>query len=288
MSARRYCGRVFSEADIRLVRDLIRILPEANRAQLSRRVCTALQWLRPDGRLKDMSCRVAMIRMEKDGLIRLPAPLCKAVNSHYTPKITPASNPREPVCLGAGRLGALTFRPVENAKDSALYNELVHRYHYLGYKPLSGAQKRYMVYAGQHLLAVLGFGASAWTIAGRDRFIGWSDRQRRSKLQYVVNNARFLILPWVNSRNLASRILSVAAKRLPDDWQRQYGYQPVLLETFVHKDRYAGTCYRAANWIHVGQTKGRGKLGPYKPSVPVKHVFLYPLTPNFRHILASD
>lgn len=288
MGIRRYCGRSFSEDDIQFIRDLIGSQPETNRAQLSRRVCRALHWLRPDGRLKDMSCRVAMIRMEKDGLIRLPAPLHKAVISHYTPKITPASDPQEPICLGAGKLGSLTLRPVTNGKDSAFYNELVHRYHYLGYKPLSGAQKRYLVYARDRLLAVLGFGASAWTIAGRDRFIGWSDRQRRGKLQYVVNNARFLILPWVRSANLASRILSMAAKRLPDDWQRQYGYRPVLLETFVHKDRYPGTCYRAANWIHVGQTKGRGKLGPNKPSVPVKHVFLYPLKPNFREILTSD
>lgn len=289
MNAYRYCGRLFSENDIQLIRQLIASRPEANRADLSRQVCRSLGWLRPDGRLKDMSCRVAMIRMEKDGLIGLPAAKTKNGNGRHQPKITPASDPKVPICLGAGKLGDLTFRPVQSPKDSHLYNELIHRYHYLGYKPLTGAQKRYMVFAGDRLLAVLGFGASAWKVADRDRFIGWSAPQRRRNLQLVVNNARYLILPWVNCHNLASRILSIAAKRLADDWQQQYGFRPVLLETFVNKDRFKGTCYRAANWTYVGQTKGRGKLDKTNRCLlPVKLIFVYPLHRNFRQILASD
>lgn len=287
MKTYRYCGRLFSEKEIQHIRHIIDSHPQAHRADLSRLVCRSLPWLRPDGRLKDMSCRVAMIRMQEDGLIRLPAPLCKNGNGRHRPKITRASDPQPPICQAAGKLGPLTFRSVESQKDSALYNEFIHRYHYLGYKPLTGAQKRYMVYADSQLLALLGFGASAWQVADRDRFIGWSGDQRKCNLQLVVNNARYLILPWVKCHNLASRILSIAAKRLPDDWQQQYGYRPVLLETFVHKDRFKGTCYRAANWIHVGQTTGRGKLGGNQPQLPVKHVFLYPLTRNFRSILAE-
>jgi hypothetical protein len=289
MNAYRYCGRLFSENDIQFIRNLIHSQPEANRAELSRQVCRSLQWVRPDGRLKDMSCRVTMIRMQKDGLIRLPEPLRKNGNGRHQPEITRASDPQAPICLGAGQLGPLTFRSVESRKDSVLYNELIHRYHYLGYKPLTGAQKRYMVFAGSQLLAVLGFGASAWKVADRDRFIGWSREQRKRNLQFVVNNARYLILPWVNCHNLASHILSIAAKRLPDDWQQQYGLRPLLLETFVYKDRFNATCYRAANWIHVGQTTGRGKLGRSKRgALPIKHIFLYPLHPNFRNILSND
>jgi hypothetical protein len=287
INAYRYCGRLFSENEIQLIRYLIHSRPQAHRADLSRLVCRALPWLRPDGRLKEMSCRVAMIRMQKDGLIRLLAPLGKNGNGRHRPAITRASDPQAPICLGAGQLGPLTFRSVESREDSALYNELIHRYHYLGYKPLTGAQKRYLVFAGNRLLALLGFGASAWQVAGRDRFIGWSGEQRKRNLQFVVNNARYLIPPWVKCHNLASRILSMAAKRLPDDWQQHYGYRPVLLETFVHKDRFNGTCYRAANWIHVGQTSGRGKLGGNQPLLPIKHVFLYPLNRNFRSILAD-
>ena len=196
--------------------------------------------------------------------------------------------PTSPICQTAGKLKTLTFRSVESAKDSALYNEFIHRYHYLGYKPLTGAQKRYMVYAGNQLLAFLGFGASAWQVADRDRFIDWSSEQRKRNLQLVINNSRYLILPWVKCHNLASHILSIAAKRLPNDWQKQYGYRPVLMETFVHKGRFKGTCYRAANWVHVGQTTGRGKLGGNQPVLPIKHIFLYPLTRNFHTTLADS
>jgi hypothetical protein len=288
MNAYRYCGRLFSEDEIQLIRRLIHCHPQAHRADLSRLVCRSLPWLRPDGRLKDMSCRVAMIRMHNDGLINLPAPLCKNGNGRHRPVITRASDPQAPICLGAGQLGPLTFLPVQRREDSLLYNEFIHRYHYLGYKPLTGAQKRYLVFAGKQLLALLGFGASAWQIADRDRFIGWTREQRKRNLQLVVNNARYLILPWVKCHNLASHILSLAAKRLPDDWQQQYGYRPVLLETFVHKDRFRGTCYRAANWLHVGQTTGRGKLGGHRSRLPIKHVFLYPLSRNFRRILTGE
>jgi hypothetical protein len=133
-----------------------------------------------------------------------------------------------------------------------------------------------------------GFGASAWQCAPRDKYIGWTHDQRKNNLQYIVNNARFLILPWVKSKNLASKILSLACHRLADDWNERYGYSPVLLETFIENDRFQGTCYKAANWISVGQTKGRGKLGQSgKISVPIKDMWLYPLVRNFRQVLTS-
>jgi hypothetical protein len=167
-----------------------------------------------------------------------------------------------------------------------LWNELIERYHYLGYAPLPGAQMRYLVFSGPRLLAALGFGAAAWKVAPRDRFIGWNDDQRRRHLHLVVNNARFLILPWVTSPNLASCILGRILQQLPEDWKSRYGYRPVLLETFVQQERFRGTCYRAANWLRVGQTQGRGKLDcHHRPRLPVKDVYVYPLQKDFRATL---
>ena len=162
----------------------------------------------------------------------------------------------------------------------------IDRYHYLGFSKLPGAQMKYFVYSGEDLLALLGFGASAWRIAPRDHYIGWSDKKRRENLQLVVNNARFLILPWVDSKNLASKILSRVTQRLADDWQERYKYKPVLLETFVEKQRFSGTCYKAANWKLVGSTKGRGKKDISKDArLPKKDIFLFPLQKDFRIIL---
>lgn len=285
----RYCGRSFTLEEIDRIRDLIASEPKRNRAQLSRVVCDELSWFRPDGRRKEMSCRVAMLRMEADGLITLPPPLRRNGNGRIRPHFSAASDPGEPICTVVCALGDIVFHPVETRRDSSLWNELIERYHYLGYKPLPGAQIRYLVFAGPQLVAALGFGAAAWKVAPRDRFIGWSREQRERNLHLIVGNARFLILPWVTVRNLASHILARAAKRLPHDWQIRYGYQPVLLETFVEQKRFFGTCYRAANWIHVGKTQGRGKLDRRNLyALPVKRIFLYPLHKQFRRKLSEQ
>jgi hypothetical protein len=285
----RYCGRLFREEELDRIRRLIGSTPPLNRAGLSRKVCDELGWLRPDGRRKDMACRVAMLRMERDGLIRLPPPQTVNGNGRIRPRHTPASDPREPLTLAAGDLGRLVLRPVQTPKESSLWNELVERYHYLGYKPLPGAQLRYLIYSDRvvdgerPLLAALGFGAAAWSVASRDRWIGWTPEQCRRNLHLVVGNARFLILPWVKVPNLASRILAAAARQLPHDWQARYGYRPLLLETFVQRDRFRGTCYRGAGWVHVGQTKGRGKLDKtHRQVTPIKDIFLYSLDRRFR------
>lgn len=285
----RYCGRLFTTEEMEWIRQLVASEPPLNRAQLSRRVCSELHWLRPDGRSKEMSCRVAMLRMQRDGLITLPRPEKGNGNGRTRPRLTTASDPKTPLSLSASELGPLVFRPVDTPPDSVLWNELIERYHYLGYKPLPGAQIRYLVFGRGHLLAALGFGAAAWKVAPRDQLIGWTADQRRANLHRIVNNARFLILPWVAVRNLASRILAASAKGLPCDWKSRYGYQPCLLETFVERDRFRGTCYRAANWIHVGQTQGRGKLDRrHRHPLPVKYVYLYPIHKHFRQKLCAN
>ncbi len=167
-----------------------------------------------------------------------------------------------------------------------MWREYIQRYHYLGYTSLPGAQIRYFTYAGDVLLALLSFSAAAWKTAPRDQFISWTHEQREKNLHYIINNSRFLILPWVRSTNLASKLLSLVSHQLLIDWPRQYGYQPALLETFVELERFTGACYKAANWIYVGNTTGRGKLDRYKQfTLPKKSIWLYPLHKNFKKIL---
>jgi hypothetical protein len=288
-TSRRYCGRLFSPEELEIIRRLIASDAKLNRAQLSRVVCDEFDWRMPDGRAKEMSCRVAMLKMHRAGLITLPPPLKRNGNGRVRVTLTSASDPQPPISAAAGDLEPLRFRIVRTRAESSLWNELIERHHYLRYTPLPGAQLRYFVFSGDRLLAALGFAAAAWALAPRDRFIGWTAEQRKRNLHFVANNARFLIPPWITSRNLASKLLGMAARRLPDDWEQRYGYRPLLLETFVDASRYPGTCYRAANWVDVGLTQGRGKLDRKKRrAIPVKRIFLYPLDPSFRDRLAAD
>ena len=284
----RYCGRDFSEPELEQIRKTIASDERLNRVKISRRVCELFGWYKRDGGLKEMSCRVALLRMERDGLIRLPPPQKGNGNRTAKVRISSASDPQSEVRVGAGALGALRLEMVVKGATSQLWNELIERYHYLGHKPLPGAQLRYFVFSGSRLLAALGFGASAWSVADRDCYIGWTAKQRKDNLYLIVNNARFLILPWIKSQNLASKILSLACKQIRDDWQARYNYSPVLLETFVEVDRFAGTCYKAANWTQVGITQGRGKLEKSKQGkLPKKYILLYPLVRDFKEQLCN-
>jgi hypothetical protein len=280
-----YCGRHFSPDELQTIRRLIEDNPHANRAQLSRQVCVLFDWLKPNGELKDMTCRVAMLRMQADGLFTLPAAQRRApCQPEYL--ATAATDPQSLLTNPVHELPPLQLRQVAGSAHSRLWNEYIARYHYLGYTPLAGSQSRYFVFAGERLVALLSFGASAWKLAARERFIGWQEDQRQRNLPLVVNNARFLILPWIQSKGLASKILSLIHRQLPNDWLARYGYRPVLLETFVETPRHRGTCYQAANWIKVGQTTGRGKKSSSrKPILPIKDIWLYPLHKNFRSIL---
>ena len=288
--ARRYCGREFSPAELDHIRELLELRPVVRRVALSRRICQDFGWLNVLGQPKEMSCRVALLRMEKDGLIGLPAPLNKNGGGRCPIKLSAASEPREAVQASAGTLEPLAFQKVDKGRLSSLWNELIHRYHYLGYRPLSGAQMRYLIWSGDGLpVAALGFWASAWQIQPRDEHIGWNHQQRAAGLHRIVNNARFLILPWVRCPGLASRILSGIIKPLRADWRWRYGYEPVLLETFVEIPRFSGASYRAANWVLVGQTQGRGKLEKnHRQVAPLKEIWLYPLHPCFRQVLCAS
>jgi hypothetical protein len=282
----RYCGRDFTPTEIDLIRELL-TTPQMNRARLSREVCEKLSWRRDNGALKDMSCRVALNRMQTDGLITLPAPRNpKPVAYQSYPHIEQAV--LEPSSIPAIELATLKLDLVLCKADSLLWNAYIERHHYLGHQLMPGAQLRYFVRAAGHIVAALGFGASAWKVKPRDQAIGWTTDQRQRNLHLVVNNARFLILPWIRCKNLASRILALVSRRLPTDWQARYAYRPVLLETFVEKPRFTGTCYKAANWRHLGDTQGRGKLDIlHRNAQPIKSIWIYPLARDFQRQLCN-
>jgi hypothetical protein len=282
----RYCGRDFTPTEIDLIRELLNV-PQMNRARLSREVCDRLGWRRDNGGLKEMSCRVALNRMQADGLITLPPPRNpKPVTYRSYPHIEQAV--LEPVSIPGIDLAGLCIDLVVAKSDSLLWNAYIQRHHYLGHQPMPGAQLRYFVRAAGHIVAALGFGASAWKVKPRDQAIGWTTDQRQRNLHLVVNNARFLILPWIRCKNLASRILALVSRRLPADWYARYAYRPVLLETFVEKPRFTGTCYKAANWQHLGDTQGRGKLDVlHRNAQPIKSIWIYPLARDFQRHLCN-
>jgi hypothetical protein len=282
----RYCGRDFTPTEIDLIRELL-TTPQMNRARLSREVCEKLNWRRDNGALKDMSCRVALNRMQTDGLITLPPPRNpKPVAYQSYPRIEQAV--LEPSSIPAIELTTLTLDLVLCKADSLLWNAYIERHHYLGHQLMPCAQLRYFVHAAGHIVAALGFGASAWKVKPRDQAIGWTSDQRQRNLHLVGNNARFLILPWIRCKNLASRILALVSRRLPTDWQARYAYRPVLLETFIEKPRFTGTCYKAANWRHLGDTQGRGKLDIlHRNAQPIKSIWIYPLARDFQRQLCN-
>ena len=282
-------GKPFGIKGLNAVLEEIQVADPLNRAEIARRVCKRLNWKSPGGQYQFMSARVGLLRLHRQGLIQLPPPIRGNGNgrrlrphSGVLPEIHPTSWP-------VHALPGLYLERVETDQQSKLYNALMDRHHYLGYSPMAGAQVRYLFGYRGGLLGAIGFGASAWKIAPRDRFIGWEPKVREKNLHLVVNNSRFLILPGIRSANLASKILALCAKRLPDDFRVLYGYRPVLLETFVEKDRFRGACYKAANWLCVGQTQGRGKKHQYKtPGVAIKDIWLYSLRRDFRRSLLAE
>jgi hypothetical protein len=283
-----YCAREFSAGDIQSIRDLITQDQKLGRSALSRKLCQLWGWTKPNGELKDMTCRVALLRMQADGLITLPPSRIGVVRKRAQFPNTCASDAQTPIRQPVHELPRITLQVVSGKSISLLWNEYMARYHYLGYAAMSGSQIRYNVFAGEQLVACISFCACAWKLKDREKFIGWSEAQRQRNLQLVINNARFLVLPWIESKGLASKILSLAARQLPKDWRHRYGFEPVLLETFVEYGRHKGTCYKAANWVNIGRTAGRGKKSTsHERLIPAKDIWLYPLRKNFATLLCK-
>lgn len=284
----RYVGRELAATDIEIIRSICVDPAYPTRAAIAREVCRCLGWVGPNRALKDMSAKVALARMDADGLICLPAPRNSQGRPRRHLEATIEAGPE--IACRLPELTDIEIALVRRAtRASGVWNEMIGRFHYLGYTPASGAQLRYLVTAAPgRPIAAISFAASAWALQDRDNYIGWDRDQRKARLHLVVGNPRFLVAPWVRVPHLASHLLGAVTRRLRDDWQARYGYKPLLVETFVEVGRHAGTCYQAANWIRVGRTKGRGKLDRYNAhALPVKDIYLYPLQRNVRRQLSA-
>ena len=283
-------GREFPVEVIARIRQTVQEQPELSRAALSRLVCQWLSWRQPTGKWREMSCRVALRKLAQRKLIALPAPR----NARPERKAIEQSEllrDCEKIECELKELGPIELVAVRGrqSEGSRLWKEMVACHHYAGYQPLVGAQMRYLIRCRRGWVGALGFSAAARHVAARDRFIGWSVRARRVHREEVVANSRFLLLPWVKVRNLASNVLALCVNRLAADWQRSYGYRPLLVESYVDRRRFRGTCYRAANWINVGRTAGRGRQDrECRPQRSVKDIYLYPLSADWQRRLCRE
>ena len=282
-------GRELSQADLEGIRQLRRDHPDWSRYRLSIELAQRWRWHNDAGQLKDMAARTLLLKLQTHGLIELPAPrqrpsprrCARAPQTGWLDLAPP------PIECPLASLQPLRLERVDTLGQRRQVNQWLEQYHYRGYSGAVGENVQYIARdaCGQDL-AVMVFGAAAWKVAARDQFIGWSVGQRRAALRLIVNQQRFLILPWVRVRHLASHLLALAQRRVSVDWQARYGHPVWLLETFVEADRFAGTTYQAAGWLRVGQTTGRTRQDRDRTlEVPLKSIWVKPLHPRFREHL---
>lgn len=292
MCFERFCGQIVKNQQVDEIIEIIETFPKLSRTELANTVCELFSWKRTTGKLKSVECRQFLERLDEKGTIRLPVSRKQYANKGAVKvQRTGKADIQPTISVKLKELSPILLTRVDNQKQRQLWYEYVDRYHYLGYQLPFGAQLRYFIKAGatNDILGCFQFSSPAWKMAPRDRWIGWTDEQRKFNLQKIINNSRFLIFPWVKVKNLASSVLALAVKTVPDDWQRCYGYRPVLMETLVDRKRFRGTCYKAANWIHMGKTTGRGRMdrANKQQGASVKEIFVYPLTSRFRQELAG-
>jgi hypothetical protein len=293
-----FCGRMLIASDLLLVRQIIEGFPHLSQAELAHTICELLEWRRPNGKLKSPECMEWLQRLQEHTQLP-PLPELRVTKPRGAHRFDPdpLADPQPPLYGRLADYQPLRLQLIEEPADRHLFQQYIQRYHPLGYRVPYGAQLRYFV-RGPHrtepdaeptkrVLACLLFTSAAWRMAPRDAWIGWSDEARRIHLPHLVNNARYLILPWVEVPHLASHVLALAARQLPGDWLAAYGVRPLLLETLVDRP-YSGTCYRAANWILVGQTQGRGRMDrTHQAQGSRKDILLYPLEARWRQRLCQ-
>ena len=283
-------GRRVGPVELGLVRHWLAAEPSWNRTRLSRELCQCWNWRNEAGRLKDMACRTLLLKLERRGQIRLPARQRPSPNALRNRQRVEVPHDQAPITGELNELRPLRLEVLgERHRDLALFGFLLQRYHYLGLRNGVGENLKYLARDryGRPLACLL-FGSAAWKAKARDRFIGWDVACRQQRLTRLTNNTRFLILPWVRVPHLASHLLSEVRRRLSADWLEKYGHPIELLETFVDRERFRGTCYRAAGWLHVGATTGRSRNdGDNTLRVPVKDIYLLPLRADFRRRLCA-
>ena len=284
-------GREITAEDIRLVRQLIATHSSWHRTRVSEELCRLWGWYSQSGQLKGMACRSFLLKLEARGYINLP-PRRYASGGKKTrkPSYPSAAHQTSPIVGPLAGIAPIEVKVAKRKYPIRLFKYLISCYHYLHFNGIVGENMKYLVFDREgRCLACLLFGSAAWKTSPRDEFIGWSPKVREANLQYITNNMRFLILPWVKVPHLASHILGKVARRISSDWQERYGHPIYMLETFVEKDRFRGTCYRAANWICVGQSKGRSRNDRYSTlKVAIKDIYLLPLTKRFRELLVNQ
>jgi hypothetical protein len=282
----RYCGRRFRPKELALIREVVESCAGLSRKELAQTICELLGWKRRSGRLKALECGEFLERLEAAGVLALPQrQRRRPLGSHTSVPVTARGERGAELVGEVGNFAPIEIEAVETLDQRLLFRELVGRHHYLGHKVPFGAHLRYLLYACRPERTVVGciqFSSAAWRMAVRDAWIGWDDTTRRRNLPQVVNNSRFLLLPWVRVKNLASTMLSLALRRVRADWPRHYGVEVLLAETLVDTARYSGHCYRAANWIHIGQTTGRGRMDRehVRHGASIKALWVYPLVRN--------
>jgi len=279
-------GRQLTADDICTIRNLISANPSWHRTRISKELCTLWHWMNDKGRLKDIAARSLLRKLDDMGFIELPVPVRSANNEFRNQPVILKLSSQETAAIECrlSKLQPLRICRVNNPFDTRLFRGLLQKHHYLGYTGPVGENIQYLIRDRQdRLLGCMLYGAAAWQVADRDRFIGWDETTRKRNLSRIANNMRFLILPWVRVPHLASHLLAATRHRLSRDWQEKYGHPIALLETFVEQARFAGTCYLADNWTCVGETRGRSRNhNSGDPTVPVKSIWLYPLSRGFR------
>jgi hypothetical protein len=289
MAELKYRGRLITDAHLLYIREMIASHPEASRRTLSKKLCEAWQWRQANGALSDMVCRGLLLMLERAGEITLPPvkyvrhnPLARRVRP--TPRLIDTT----PIAGELRELGSLEFQLVRRTGEEPLFNSLLEQHHYLRYEQPVGEHLKYLVWGQSRPLACLAWSSAPRHLGARDRYIGWSAEARRRNVRFLAYNTRFLIVPWVKVKHLASHLLGRMALRISQDWESGYGHPLYFLETFVDPERFRGTCYRAANWIVVGQTTGRGKDSPgWKPNRSIKQILVLPLHRRFRQLLSQ-
>lgn len=287
-----FCGEIITTQQLELITGCVARYPNLSLQELANTLCEWLDWSRPNGHLKTRECRELLQLLHQRELLNLPAlRVGRPKNARTTVPTTTAGDPGEPLEIHLREIQPITIKRVTSAEQHRLWRELVGRHHYLGYRTAYGASVRYLIeYGSQHkILGCLQFSSPAWRMKARDDWIGWDEIARKLKLQKVINNSRFLILPWVRVPNLASHVLALALRAVVKDWALLYGSKPCLVETLVDGRRYTGHCYKAANWINVGLTTGRGRddKNHLRHNFSQKIIFLRPLVANAQLLLAN-
>jgi len=282
-------GRLLTEKDIQWIREMMESNPDWHRSRLSQEICVVWNWVAANGQLKDMACRTMLLKLERRGYLCLPERRCAGRNNSFKGHTTIEHSTIGIECV-LQDLTPLAIEVVQSPETLKLFNHLLAKYHYLGFGSTVGENMKYIVYdRDRRPLACLLFGAASWKVAGRDQEIGWDSKMRQAHLHLITNNTRFLILPWIKVPHLASHVLGRTSRRISDDWMKKYAHSIVMLETFVERDRFHGTCYQAANWQCVGQTQGRSRNDRDRTlNVPVKDVYLYPLTKKAKERLCHE